>query len=341
MIELAREHLRARRIAEALRCFEKCEFSEAAGDLWYCHMLAGDFENAWRTADQIERNRPSRVWDGADFNGRRVLIRCVHGLGDTIQFIRYARELKRAGAVSVVAQMHPELVHLISSAPGLDSAITWGPRPEFDTEIEVMELPWAFRTPACSVPADVPYLFPPEDLVARRAGRFSEVDGLRAGLIWTSSTWDDTRSVPLDAVESVLAGVPEVVAFYSLQHGPKHIEAAARRWLRYAGEQSSDILDTAADLMNVDLLIAVDTMAAHLAGALGRPVWVLLKHDADWRWMMARCDSPWYPTMRLFRQPQPGDWATPLESMAAELREISRNRYRAASFRTPDLLSLS
>src|SRR5579883_2088585 len=113
MIELAREHLRARRIAEALRCFANCEFSEAAGDIWYCHMLAGDFESAWRTADEIERSCPSRVWDGERFEGRRVLIRCVHGLGDTIQFIRYARELKRAGAVSVVAQMHPELVELV------------------------------------------------------------------------------------------------------------------------------------------------------------------------------------------------------------------------------------
>lgn len=340
MIELAREHLRARRIAEALRCFRKCEFSEAAGDLWYCHMLAGDFENAWRTADEIESNRPSRVWDGADFNGRGVLIRCVHGLGDTIQFIRYAKELKRAGAVSVVAQTHPELVDLISTTPGLDSAITWGPRPEFDTEIEVMELPWAFRTRACAVPADVPYLFPPEDRIARRVSRLSEVDGLRAGVIWTSSTWDDTRSAPLDALESAMAGVPGV-AFYSLQHGPKHVEAAGRGWLRYQGEQSSDILDTAADLMNMDLLIAVDTMAVHLAGALGRPVWALLKYEADWRWMTARCDSPWYPTMRLFRQPRPGDWMTPLQSVAAELSGISRNRYRAASSRTPDPLSLS
>ena len=340
MIELAREHLRARRIAEALHCFERCEFGDAASDIWYCHMLAGDFESAWRTADQIESIWPSRVWDGADFEGRRVLIRCVHGLGDTIQFIRYARELKRAGAVSAVAQMHPELVDLISTAPGLDSAITWGPRPEFDTEIEVMELPWAFRTAACGVPADVPYLFPPEELVTRRARRFREGDGVCAGLIWTSSMWDDTRSAPLDAVESALAVIPGI-RLYSLQHGPKHVEAAGRGWLHYEGEQSSDILDTAADLMSMDLLIAVDTMAVHLAGALGRPVWVLLKHDADWRWMTGRCDSPWYPTMRLFRQPRPGDWATPLQSIAAELNEISRNRYRAASCRTPDPLSLS
>jgi hypothetical protein len=343
MIELAREHLRARRIAEALRCFEKCEFREAASDIWFCHMLAGDFEGAWRTADEIERSWPSRVWNGDGFEGRRVLIRCVHGLGDTIQFIRYARELKRAGAVSVVAQMHPELVELVSTATGLDSAITWGPRPAFDTEIEVMELPWAFRTRSSGVPAHVPYLFPGEEPVARRARRFGVQSGddekLRVALIWTSSKWDETRSAPLDAFESALAEVPGV-AFCSLQHGPKHIEAAGRGWLRYDGEQSSDILDTAADLMNADLLITVDTMAAHLAGALGRPVWVLLKYEADWRWMTARCDSPWYPTMRLYRQPRPGDWATPLERMAATLAELSRNRYREASFRSPDPLSL-
>ena len=340
MIDLAREHLRARRIAEALRCFGKCEFSEAASDIWYCHMLAGDFESAWRTADEIERNWPSRVWNGEDFKGSHVLIRCVHGLGDTIQFIRYVRELKCAGAMSVVAQMHPELVELVSTAPGLDSAITWGPRPAFDTEIEVMELPWAFRTAAGGIPAHVPYLFPDEERVARRAIRFGDEGRFRVALIWTSSTWDETRSAPLDAFGSALAKVPGI-AFYALQHGPKHIEAAGSGWLRYEGEQSNDILDTAADLMNVDLLITVDTMAAHLAGALGRPVWVLLKHEADWRWMAGRCDSPWYPTMRLFRQPRPGDWAMPLESMAAALDQISRNRYLAASFRTPDPLSLS
>jgi hypothetical protein len=170
----------------------------------------------------------------------------------------------------------------------------------------------------------VPYLFPDEERVARRALRFGEEDRLRVALIWTSSTWDETRSAPLGAFESALAKVPGV-AFYALQHGPKHIEAAAGGWLRYEGEQSSDVLDTAADLMNVDLLIAVDTMAAHLAGALGRSVWVLLKHEADWRWMVGRCDSPWYPTMRLFRQPRPGDWATPLESMAAALGQLSRS----------------
>jgi hypothetical protein len=338
MIETARGNLRARRIAEALEGFAECDFDECAGDIWYCHMLAGDFDKAWRVADRIEQKSPSRVWDGEDFEGRRVLIRCVHGLGDAIQFIRYAGELRRRGAVSVVAQMHPELVEIVSTAPGLDCAIPWGARPPYDTEIEVMELPWAFRTPASSVPAPIPYLFAPAEIVARRAARFSASGELRAGLIWGSSVWDETRSIPLSLLRTALAGMPGV-AFYSLQHGPRHVEACANPWLCYGGEQSSDILDTAADLMNLDLLIAVDTMAVHLAGALGRPVWMLLKHDADWRWMTARCDSPWYPAMRLFRQPRPGDWLTPICSLAAALREFSQNRCRAASSRSSDLLS--
>src|SRR5262249_27443256 len=159
--------------------------------------------------DQIESNWPSRVWNGKNFEGQRVLIRCVHGLGDTIQFIRYAMELKRVGAISVVAQMHPELVVLVSTAPGLDSAITWGPRPEFDTGSEVRELRGAFRTPAGVVPENVPYLFRVEDLVVARARRFGQGKELRVALIWTSSTWDDTRSAPLDAFESALADIPE------------------------------------------------------------------------------------------------------------------------------------
>jgi hypothetical protein len=207
-------------------------------------------------------------------------------------------------------------------------------------EIEVMELPWALRTSASHVPAPIPYLFVSAGVVARRAPRFTARGGLRAGLIWASSAWDESRSIPLSLLSGTLGAIPGV-AFYSLQHGPKHIEACGSPWLSYEGEQSSDVLDTAADLMNVDLLIAVDTMAAHLAGALGRPVWMLLKHEADWRWMTGRCDSPWYPSMRLFRQPRPGDWLTPARSLAAALCELSQNRYRAASSRNSDLLSPS
>lgn len=340
MIEIARQYLTDRRIAEALRAFRQCEFDESAGDIWLCHMLAGDFESAWRTADEIERGSPSRVWDGQTFEGKRVLIRCVHGLGDTIQFIRYARELKNAGAVSVVAQMHPELLQVIATAPGLDAAITWGPRPDFDTEIEVMELPWAFRTSCAGVPAQTPYLFASPERISARAHRFADSAGLRVALIWNSSSWDDTRSIPLNLLEPALRRVADAM-FVSLQHGPAHIQAERRAWLRYEGEQSSAIADTAADLMNADILVTVDTMAAHLAGALGRPVWLLLKHDADWRWMTGRCDSPWYPGMRLFRQPRPGDWKTPIHALAAALDEINRNRCREASFRNPGPLSPS
>lgn len=339
MIEIARDHLNARRIPEALRAFGQCEFDEAAGDIWYCHMLAGDFESAWRTADEIERNTHSRVWNGEPFEGKRVLIRCVHGLGDTIQFIRYARELKKAGAISVTAQMHPELVELISGAPGLDAAISWGPRPEFDVEIEVMELPWAFRSNCDNLPCETPYLFVPEERIERRAARFGSSASFRAGLIWSSSMWDETRSVPLELLEAALRPVSGV-DFYSLQHGPDHAQAAGRGWLRYEGEQSGDVIDTAADIVNCDVLIAVDTMAAHLAGALGRPACVLLKHDADWRWMTSRCDSPWYPSMRLFRQPRPGDWLPAIRALAAALEELSRGPYREASSRNRGLPSL-
>jgi hypothetical protein len=276
-------------------------------------MMAGDFEKAWQTGDAIESLRPTRLWNGQPFGGKRVMVRCLHGLGDTIQFIRYAAELKRAGAVSVTAQMHPELVELVSTAPGLDAAIPWGPQPEYDLEIEVMELPWAFRTRADTIPANFPYLSPATERGSRlRAGH------PRIGLIWASSAWDTTRSIPLARIAPVLPFKP-----YSLQHGPEHAQAIGRCDIFYAGEQSSDIMQTATDLMNLDLLITVDTMAAHLAGALARPVWVLLRHDADWRWMRDRGDTPWYPTMRLFRQPEPGDWDTPIREIREELANYS------------------
>jgi hypothetical protein len=163
--------------------------------------------------------------------------------------------------------------------------------------------------------------------------RFDDSDPFRVALIWSSSTWDETRSLPLDLFESAFRDIPGV-SFYSLQHGPDHVRATGRNWLHYTGEQSSDILDTAADLTHADLLISVDTMAVHLAGALARPVWVLLKHDADWRWMLDRRDSPWYPTMRLFRQPAPGDWAAAVREIAAELRMgvSARNSNRSRGF---------
>ena len=278
-------------------------------------MLAGEFEQAWQVSDDlVRRGLHHPVWKGQSFAGQRVLIRCVHGLGDAIQFIRYAKLLKEAGAVSVSAQMHPELVGLLSTAPGLDWAFGWDDTADYDVDIEIMELPWAFRSTVESLPCDTPYLRP---LTGRAPIRDTPCKG-RIGLVWNSSEWDNSRSIPLKQFERLKRWQP-----ISLQHGPQHRQAIAETWVDYSGEQSSDIVETATDIDNLALLITVDTMAAHLAGALGVPVFLLLKYDADWRWMRGRSDSPWYPSTRLFRQSEAGNW----DMVIGELDRAIENFY--------------
>lgn len=282
-------------------------------DPWTRHMLRGDFESAWQISDGLVRDGLHRpVWNGISFQGKRVLIRCVHGLGDTIQFIRYVRCLHEAGAVEISAQMHPPLVPLVGTTPFLNRAFGWDASAEFDSDIEVMELPWAFRTTADNVPATIPYLLPETvGQPLRRRG----VEG-RIGLVWSSSSWDISRSIPVHEFEALGRFCP-----VSLQHGPEHVQGASEPWLEYCGEQTSDLIETALQVQRLRLLITVDTMIAHLAGSLGIPVWVLLKKDADWRWIEGRCDCPWYPSMRLFRQTECGHWAIPIRRIAQAIHK--------------------
>jgi hypothetical protein len=287
-------------------------------------MLAGRFEEAWRESDRIAaRGRPdaNRLWDGQPFAGKRVIIRCLHGYGDAIQFIRYVRLVRRE-ASRVIVQTHPELVSLMRGMDGADEVITWRDERrdgahQWDQQIELMELPRAFRTTLDTVPGGIPYLPAP---AVRSRIRSSPGNRSRIGLQWGSSRWDAARSIPLAELRAIL-DFPEF-DFYSFQRGAEREELAAvpscRPILDVSGD-SPDIAEAAADLLHIDLLITVDTMLAHLAGALGRPVWVLLPFAADWRWMLDRPDSPWYPTMRLFRQPSPGYWRPAIQQIAESL----------------------
>jgi hypothetical protein len=331
--QLALEALSKRSIPRALDLLNRAERrghdpNQCAAQRWLCWMLLGRFENAWQESDRVTargRPDPNRYWDGLPFTGKHVIIRCLHGYGDAIQFIRYARLVRRE-ASRITVQTHPELVSLLSGVSFVDDVITWqGGTGEgagsWEQQIEIMELPRAFRTKVDTIPNHVPYLrVPPERLErrrvpARRAGK------PRVGLQWGASDWNAARSITLRELRPILdvAGL----TFYSFQRGAAREELsgfdAGGRIYDVAGE-SPAIVEAAADLMNIDLLITVDTMLAHLAGALGKPVWVLLPYEADWRWMLGRRDSPWYPTMTLFRQTCPGDWTSPVRQLAAELR---------------------
>lgn len=284
---------------------------------WSAAMRRGDYAQAWHQTDRIELARRERQrrpgfergpqhlrWDGSPFKGRSVLVWCEHGLGDTLQFIRFVPPLC-ALAREVHLMVQPPLVRLLSGAPGLGTVHDgWAdrPLPAYEVEIEVMELAYAFRPSTDTLPP--PY----RDLQLPAHPPFEAPAGSRnVGLLWSASDWDTTRSLPLAALRP-LTEVPGL-RFFSLQQG----EAAQDPRVVQMGivalsPRTAEIGAAAAAMRALDLIITVDGMAAHLAGSLGRPTWVLLKHDADWRWMTDREDSPWYPGMRLFRQAEAGDW---------------------------------
>lgn len=297
-------------------------------------MLGGDFEEAWRQTDRIEiprradrragiyQRRPEYlVWDGTSFDGKTVHVRCEHGLGDTIQFLRYLPRLK-ARAERVIFSVQPLLLKLCEAAPGVDVLRNgWSPEPwpESDVEIECMEFPYAFRDSVKTLPGEVPYL---DVELIRRTGKRMEVankERLNVGVTWSCSAWDNERSVPFPDLAPIW-NVPGC-DFYCLQQDVDFSNLQRPLPFQIWSEHTTEIRDAAAALLSLDLVITVDSMLAHLAGALGLPVFLLLKHHADWRWMSDRNDSPWYPRTRLFRQPAKGDWITATRSLSEALQQ--------------------
>ncbi len=293
-------------------------------------MRRGDFERAWEASDAaLAADRGAMhdlprhlraVWDGTPLDGRRVLVRCHHGLGDTLQFVRYLPLVeRRARSVSVLAQ--PALLPLLRTMGGaacllpLDDA----PDPPHDVDVEVMELPHVFRTSLATLPADVPYLHVP---AAPRPDRAP--DGLAVGIVWRVGDWAPHRAIPLARL-APLADVPGVT-LHVLQRGDGLAERSGALARLGTLAPADDVPEMARTMRALDLVITVDSMPAHLAGALGVPVWTLLPADADWRWMEGRDDSPWYPTMRLFRQERPGDWAPVVARVADALRRLREPR---------------
>jgi hypothetical protein len=307
---------------------------------WAAAMRRGDFEAAWRISDEFLRSRAGKpcwdwprhlqyVWDGSPLEGRRVLVRCYHGLGDTLQFIRYIPRLA-ALARNVVVWAQPPLIPLLRT---LRAPVEWlplhdgVPEAEHDVDVELMELPRVFRTTLRDLPADVPYLHaaPAGDVVNSRP------DELQAGVVWRCGGWDERRSSGVEAARA-WREIPGV-RLHCLQRGEARVE-----WNPSWGPDSGsdDVVRTASVMRALDLIITVDSMPAHLAGALGVPVWTLLHANADWRWMTHRPDSPWYPSMRLFRQRASGDWNAVIEAVAEALRrEVARNPTKGRAMREP------
>jgi hypothetical protein len=313
-------------VAEAIAA-ARPKTAEELGEEWFAAMRRGDFAAAWRASDAILRlhagvpcwhlpRHEQYVWNGTPLDGKRVLVRCYHGLGDTIQFIRYAPLLGEAAAhVTVWAQ--PALIPLIATVPGIDAILPLHDglcEADYDVDVEVMELAHVFRSTLDTIPRDVPYLHA-DPAPIERDGR------LAVGLVWRAGDWDERRSIPFPLIAR-LADVPGV-DLHVLQRGEGLAECGAA-FGTHSG--SDDVTQCARVMRGLDLVVTVDSMPAHLAGALGVPAWTLLHADADWRWMDDRDDSPWYPTMRLFRQQTPGDWRTVIDRVAAELAAEVRRR---------------
>jgi hypothetical protein len=297
---------------------------QACGDdPWMAAMRRGDFDAAWTIADAVMRERRRRgvdchgwprhlqfIWTGQPFTGRRVLVRCYHGLGDTLQFIRFAAPL-RAMAREVVVWSQPELVNLVGTAPGVDVVLPLNdgaPQVDYDVDVEIMELAHALRITPASVAPTIPYLFPERAPPRPRRREFS------IGIVWAAGDWDLRRSVPGPLLRR-LADIPDVHLF-SLQRpiDPRQIDA-----LGATDISSADLHATATRIQQLDLIVTVDTMMAHLAGALGRRTWVLLHRDCDWRWG-TEASSVWYPTVRLFCQHRQHDWGSVIDEVAIALR---------------------
>jgi hypothetical protein len=258
------------------------------------------------------------VWDGASLEGKRVLIRCYHGLGDTIQFIRYAALLKQV-AKEVIVWAQPALLPLLKYVEGIDRLLPLHdgvPEATFDVDVEIMELAHVFRTTPETVPNGVPYLRIPGGKL--KAGN----ERLSVGVVWCPGGWDERRAMPA----SLMAQLSEVsgVDLHVLQN-----RMAAAEWPAGVGKMVSPepVTELAHAILNVDLLITIDSLPAHLGGALGTPTWTLLPMHADWRWMEDRSDCPWYPTMRLWRQTRAGEWDSVIEAVAEEL-SICAEKFR-------------
>jgi Flp pilus assembly protein TadD len=330
------------RLEEALASYQVALWlqPEAASTHWnrsHALLQMGDFEQGWpeyewrwKRPKAKPRQFPQPRWDGSALAGRTILLHTEQGLGDMLMFIRYAPLVQQRGG-SVVVECPGSLVPLFSRCRGIDRLVARGASlPGFNVHAPLMSLPYLLGTTLATIPAEVPYLYAEEERVESWRHHLSSLDGFKIGIVWQGNPHyrdDRYRSVPL-ARFAPLARLPGV-RLISLQKGPgtEQLGTLAGRFpvTELTVEQDSDsgaFLDTAAIMRQLDLVITVDTAPAHLAGGLGVPVWVALPGAADWRWLRDREDSPWYPTMRLFRQNQLGHWPPVFERMADEIEKL-------------------
>jgi tetratricopeptide (TPR) repeat protein len=319
---------------EALRY--KDDYPSAHWNLGLILLCKGELAEGWKEyswRSQVKelggacREFPRPLWDGGELNGKTILLHAEQGFGDTIQFLRYIPRVKAKGG-RIIIDCRKELSRLVHGCFDVEEWQEGQPLPEFEVHCPMLSLPMAFGTTLENIPADVPYLFADAALSQSWNERTRGYQGPKVGIVWAGRPAhrnDRNRSIALTTLLPQLKGTG---TFISLQKGPPAAQIQlldpTLRPIDWTDELN-DFADTAALLANLDLVIAVDTAIVHLAGAMNKPVWVLSAFSPDWRWMLHREDSPWYPSLRLFRQPRPGDWQTPIQRMAQALQTWGKN----------------
>jgi hypothetical protein len=322
------------RHAEAIACYDRAlaiqpHFAPAHLNRGLSELVTGGFDAGWRDfewrwtgSDTQIPKRPfaQPQWRGENAKGKTVLVHAEQGLGDAIQFSRYVPAMMERG-IDVVLEVQPALEGLLVQL-GARVVRLGDPLPRFDLHCPILSLPLAFETGVDSIPADIPYLRASTARVQRWRERLGTQDRPRVGIAWSGSKMlrnDRNRSIPLSRLATLRDPRWTLVSLQKEVRDSDREALATGEPIHPLGEEFEDFLDTAAVIEQLDVVVTVDTAIAHLSGALGKPTWILLPFAPDWRWMLDREDSPWYPTARLFRQPRPGDWESALQRVGQEL----------------------
>jgi tetratricopeptide (TPR) repeat protein len=335
------------RCVEAIESFRKAislkpDYAQAHWNLSLALLLSGNYTEGWK-GYKWRRNAELKVltdyhstgkprWDGSSFKSRRLLVHYEQGLGDNIQFVRYLPMIKARGGTVIFETLKP-LIGLLRGFEGVDELVEYVPNRklplEYDVYTSLLDMPFIFETTVDTIPSQVPYIYADPSKAQCWRGKVSG-PGLKVGIVWAGSPEhgnDRYRSCSLKRFAPL--GKIEGVRLYGLQKGPgarQMDEFAEMISVTNISENFNDFTDTAAAIDNLDLVISVDTSVLHLSGAMGQSTWALLPFAPEWRWMLNRPDSPWYPTMKLFRQSNWNDWDSVFRSVTEELKMMVSNR---------------